>query len=60
MLREEDQAKPQVEGQASCGCVLSLRLRSERAQPRGLGLTAKFRSPEGPRPEASSTLRVLT
>lgn len=59
MLQEGDQAKPQVEGRASCGCVLSSRLRSERAQPRGLGLTAQFPSPEGPRPEASSTLRIL-
>ena len=36
MLREEDQAKPQVEGRVSCSCVLSLRLRSERAQRRNL------------------------
>lgn len=59
VLREEDQAKLQVEGRASCGCVFSLRLQSKRAQPRGLGLMAKSPSPEGPRPEASSMLRVL-
>lgn len=57
--RRRTRLKTQVEGRASCGCVLASRLRSERAQPRGLGLTAKFPSREGHRPAASSTLRIL-